>query len=143
MTVDNTVNPPSTTPGDNQAAEGASAGPTTDGPKEYTFAEWSRLNPTTPITVPAPPDISVSGANYHDDLRGYHRDLLQHGRDSYGQPFVDTSFELKPTPPSEDAEYKVIEGKLTQLRRGDSFKIGVEGTDWEEVRHTCLIDTDP
>ncbi|WOO76797.1 uncharacterized protein LOC62_01G000415 [Vanrija pseudolonga] len=143
MTVDNTVNTLSATPSDSQVADTASTGPDAEGPPPLTFAEWSRLNPNTPITVPAPPDVSVSASTYRNDLYDYHRDVLQHGRDSYGQRFVDTSPESKPTPLPEHREYKVIEGKLTQIRREDSFKIGIEGSGWEEPPYTCLVNTDP
>ncbi|CAK9784578.1 hypothetical protein CC85DRAFT_282996 [Cutaneotrichosporon oleaginosum] len=107
------------------------------------YQEWSPGK----ITIPMPPkDIEHTESNVRNGLDGWDRDVVEYGRDSYGNPFIDlgvdhTTAHAEEQKRARRARKQVANHKLTQLSLEDALKIGTEDGEWTEDS-TCSVNTD-
>lgn len=102
-----------------------------------------------PISLPAPPppsEVPYTDANVRNGLNGWQDKVNQHGRDSHGQPFVDSTINhsLEAQAQVDEERKKRYRGRHTervQVSAADAFKIGDPDSGWVEPI-TCTRDFD-
>ncbi|BEI81513.1 hypothetical protein CcaverHIS002_0206730 [Cutaneotrichosporon cavernicola] len=107
------------------------------------FDEWTPGK----ITIPKPPtDIDHTEANVRNGLNGWADDVIKHGKDSYGNPFVDLGVDHSTPHLDEQRRARrqrthANRNKFNQTSLEDAFKFGLEDVEWTETR-TCSVNTD-